>query len=515
VDSQGNVDLDYVDGELDRRLQDCLPKNYELPTVIPLLLWRNCFYLGSTAPDSPEVQTLIQKASTEIQLIPISSKSYQDWDLRRKLDPDRLDPDKYLKIFQDCLENEQDIRTITANSLLNNTDPTEQLNIIITGALYHRVSDIHLEPNPAGLRIRYRIDGILRDIVKPGSGVHRKLISALKVISDMDISENRRPQDGKTSMEYRLGTDKVKKVDMRISTFRGVHGEKAVIRILERENQFSKIDELGFTKPTLDIYKKWLHQPQGMIIITGPTGSGKTSTLYASLQQVITEAKNVVTIEDPVEYVLPGITQGQVNEKAGVTFAAGLRAILRQDPDIVMVGEIRDEETAETAIRAALTGHLVFTTLHTNDAISVIPRLKGLSSDPSLLSDALLGIVAQRLVRKLCPHCAQPYQPTDEDFQYLNLDPTYRFAQEWKQEKGCAKCSDLGFKGREALVELINVDSTVRQLIRDDKITDLKGHLKNHSSFSSFQAAAICKVFTGATSIAEIKRILSFSLMEN
>ena len=240
--------------------------------------------------------------------------------------------------------------------------------------------------------MRYRIDGVLRNITTLPLEVSRRVVVALKVMASMDIADSRRPQDGRIGEQYALNEEAALDMDMRVSTLPCVGGEKAVVRLLPRENPFSTIEKLGFEPGTLTTYKTWLEQPQGMIIFTGPTGSGKTSTLYTSLQEIATEDVNVVTVEDPVEYVLPRITQTQVNEAAGMTFSAGLRAILRQDPDIIMVGEVRDHATAETAVRAALTGHLVFTTLHTNDAVGAIPRIKDIGPDVGLISDTLLGV---------------------------------------------------------------------------------------------------------------------------
>jgi type II secretory ATPase GspE/PulE/Tfp pilus assembly ATPase PilB-like protein len=299
---------------------------------------------------------------------------------------------------------------------------------------------------------------------------------------------------------------------MRVSTLPCVGGEKAVIRLLPQRNPFSQMKDLGFSQKALSTYKNWLRQPQGMIIFTGPTGSGKTSTLYTSLQEIATEHVNVITVEDPVEYVLPRITQTQVHEAAGMTFAAGLRAILRQDPDLIMVGEIRDSETAETAIRAALTGHLVLTTMHTNDAVSAIPRLKDIGPDPGLISDALLGVVAQRLVRKICPHCSEPYRPTEDDLKALNLTLAEAKPKAWRRGKGCSRCFDSGYLGREAIIELLNVDDTVRQIIYEGTSTQLN-HCLNENNFDSFRVAAIEKVLTGVTTLPEILRVLPHSAL--
>jgi type II secretory ATPase GspE/PulE/Tfp pilus assembly ATPase PilB-like protein len=385
-----------------------------------------------------------------------------------------------------------------------------QIKAILASAVRNRVSDIHLEPTTEGLRVRYRIDGILRDVTRLPLEVSRRTIVALKVMADMDISESRRPQDARISEQYASATNTNLDLDLRVSTLPCIGGEKAVIRLLPRQNPFSTMDDLGFTAKALALYKSWLQQPQGMIIFTGPTGSGKTSTLYTSLQAIATEHVNVVTVEDPVEYILPSITQTQVNEVAGMTFAAGLRAILRQDPDIIMVGEIRDSETAETAVRAALTGHLVLTTLHTNDAIGAIPRLRDVGPDPGLISDALLGVVAQRLVRRICPHCAEPYTPTESDLQILGLSLAEANPQAWRHGRGCSHCFHSGYSGREAIIELLHVDATMRQIIYEGSLSELTAYL-NETGFDSFRKAAIAKVTTGTTTIAEIRRVLPAS----
>ena len=389
-----------------------------------------------------------------------------------------------------------------------------QIKAILANAVRNRVSDIHLEPSTEGLRVRYRIDGILRNVTTLPLEVSRRTIVALKVMADMDISESRRPQDARISEQYTSESAANLDLDLRVSTLPCMGGEKAVIRLLPRQNPFTQMDALGFTEKALSLYKSWLQQPQGMIIFTGPTGSGKTSTLYTSLQAIATEHVNVVTVEDPVEYILPSITQTQVNEVAGMTFAAGLRAILRQDPDIIMVGEIRDGETAETAVRAALTGHLVLTTLHTNDAVGAIPRLRDIGPDPGLISDALLGVVAQRLVRRICPHCAEPYTPTESDLSILGLSLKAAKPHAWRHGRGCSHCYQSGYVGREAIIELLHIDATIRQLIYDGSLSALVAYL-NQSEFDSFRKAAIAKVTSGITTIAEIRRVLPASKLAN
>ncbi|MBW4664155.1 MAG: GspE/PulE family protein [Chroococcus sp. CMT-3BRIN-NPC107] len=516
VDDQGVVNLELLDPEVSQRFLREFPDRKTLPAVIPLLLWRNCYFLGSSVPLTPEaIKKLSQQTLTDIKFVPIQHKSYRSWvQSHNQVDNNRLHSAPLVNPLTGEIEKEhiqeEDISESTEFSLSKAADQISRIKAIISSALRSRASDIHLEPMPNGLRVRYRIDGILRNITTLPLEVSRKAIIALKVMSDMDISESRRPQDARIGDKYMSEQNGEQGLDMRVSTLPCIGGEKAVIRLLPRENNFSSIEELGFSDRTLATYKHWLQQPQGMIIFTGPTGSGKTSTLYTSLQRLAKEHVNLVTVENPVEYVLPGITQTQVHEPAGMTFAAGLRAILRQDPDIIMIGEIRDRETAETAVRAALTGHLVLTTLHTNDAISAIPRLKDLCPDAGFISDALLGVVAQRLVRKVCPHCTEKYAPTEADLKVLGLDMEQEKSDNWRHGKGCQKCFSSGYLGREALVELLNVDENVRRIIYEGTMTQLQ-HYVNEVNFDSFRLAAIKKVTTGVTTVQEILRVLPHS----
>lgn len=510
VNEQGMVNLYLLDRDVSYRFLREFPDPRILPPVIPLLLWRNCYYLASPAAVSAEqIRQLSDRTFTEIKIVPISEKGYRAWFHTQNLDHSRISANPLVNPLTGEVEAEN-IGEVTELYLSKAADQISRIKTIISGALRNRASDIHLEPTLEGLRVRYRIDGILRDITTLPPEISRRCIVALKVMSDMDIAESRRPQDARIGERYTAGSEGDLGLDMRVSTLPCVGGEKAVIRLLPRENPFTSIEELGFTPRALAIYQHWLRQPQGMVIFTGPTGSGKTSTLYTSLQAIATEHVNVVTVEDPVEYILPRITQTQVHEPAGMTFAAGLRAILRQDPDIIMVGEIRDAETAETAVRAALTGHLVLTTLHTNDAPSAIPRLKDIGPDPGLVSDALLGIVAQRLVRKICPHCAEPYTPTEKDLKVLQLDPKRVSSQTWRRGRGCSKCFESGYLGREAIIELLNVDDAIRHIIYDGSTAQLQRHLQE-AEFDSFRVAAIAKVTSGITTVDEVLRVLPYS----
>ncbi|MBE9182571.1 type II/IV secretion system protein [Oculatella sp. LEGE 06141] len=510
VNEQGVVNLHWLDRDVSYRFLREFPEPNTLPPVIPLLLWRNCYYLGSPVNLSVEdIRRLSDRTFTDIKIVAIADKSYRAWFHTRNLDHSRIDANPLV----DPLTGEtatENITEVTELYLSKAADQISRIKTIISGALRNRASDIHLEPTTEGLRVRYRIDGILRDVATLPVEISRRAIVALKVMCNMDIAESRRPQDARIGERYSSGQESELGLDMRVSTLPCMHGEKAVIRLLPRQNPFASIEELGFTAKTLATYTHWLQQPQGMVIFTGPTGSGKTSTLYTSLQAVATEHVNVVTVEDPVEYILPRITQTQVHEPAAMTFAAGLRAILRQDPDIIMVGEIRDGETAETAVRAALTGHLVFTTLHTNDAPSAIPRLKDIGPDPGLISDALLGIVAQRLVRRVCHHCAEPHCPTDTELKALQLNRDDATPDAWRKGQGCAKCFNSGYLGREAIIELLHVDGVVRQIIYEGTMTQLHGYLRE-IQFDSFRVAAIEKVTTGITTVEEVLRVLPHS----
>jgi len=509
---QGELDLDQLDPEVDRRFLQKFTDTQSLPPLVPLLLWRNCYYLGSPTPLTPAIaEQLRDTTQADIKILEITEKSYRRWYRSRNLDLNSINAGPLLDPITGKQEQE-DISETTELFLSKAGDQIERIKTIIASALRNRSSDIHLEPTPDGLRVRYRIDGVLRDITMLPADSGRRVVVALKVMADMDISDSRRPHDGRISEKYASDAGVDMGMDMRVSTLPCVGGEKAVVRLLPRKNPFSTIEKLGFSPTILPTYRTWLQQPQGIIIFTGPTGSGKTSTLYTSLQAIAQEHVNVVTVEDPVEYVLPRITQTQVNEAAGMTFAAGMRAILRQDPDIIMVGEIRDPETAETAVRAALTGHLVFTTLHTNDAIGAIPRLKDIGPDPGLVSDALLGVVAQRLVRRVCPHCAEPHVPSPEALEQLGLNASKIDLSQCLKGRGCAQCFGAGYLGREAVVEMVEIDDTIREIIHEGNTGDLRSYLED-IDFMSFRKAAVEKILTGVTTFEEVSRVLPYSAL--
>jgi len=316
------------------------------------------------------------------------------------------------------------------------------LNALLTQAARDGASDIHIEPFERHSSVRFRVDGTLREVVQPNRALHAALISRLKIMAELDISEKRLPQDGRISL--RIGT---RAVDVRVSTLPSAHGERAVLRLLDKSESRLSLESVGMQGDVLERFKHLLTQPHGIILVTGPTGSGKTTTLYAGLQRLDATSLNIMTVEDPIEYELPGVGQTQVNAKIDLDFAKALRAILRQDPDVIMIGEIRDFETAQIAIQASLTGHLVLATLHTNDAPSAVTRLTDMGVEPFLLSSSLLGVLAQRLVRKLCLHCRLQ-------------EPGGR----WRPV-GCAHCNQSGYKGRTGIYELMVADDKIRALI--------------------------------------------------
>ncbi len=516
LDPDGTLHLAQLDGEL---VTNCFRRLRELPNlppIVPLLLWQNCYYLGSPVPvDAPTLALLAEWLDAQVQVVEISQTSYRNWFRLKNLDMTRMAIGDQANPLTGEMEQE-DITQTTELYLAQTDNQIERIKAIIASALRNRASDIHLEPTIEGLKVRYRIDGIMRHITTLPPEMSRKVIVSLKVMCEMDIADSRRPHDGRVSERYIAADEQEEGLDLRVSTLPCVSGvkgepaEKAVLRLLRQKNTFNTIHDLGFSPTIWPTYASWLEQPQGMVILTGPTGSGKTSTLYTSLQSISTDAVNIITVEDPVEYVLPGITQTQVNELAGMTFAAGLRSILRQDPDIVMLGEIRDHETAETAVRAALTGHLVLTTLHTNDAVGVIPRLKDIGPDPGLISDALLGVVAQRLLRRVCPHCCEAHQPKPAELELLGITEAQAKLGNWKHGKGCNRCFGTGYLGREAVMEVLTVDDNMREAIYQGTIMQVRNSA-HEDNFFSFRDAAIEKVLLGLTTVEEVKRVLPYS----
>ena len=359
----------------------------------------------------------------------------------------------------EVLEEDEEDSSMTDLSEVNGESPVVNLiNMIILKAIREGASDIHIEPDKKATRLRYRLDGVLRDLPNPPAGMHPSIVSRIKVIGRMDIAEKRLPQEGRV----RIGADG-REIDLRVSSMPTLLGEKLVMRILDKGNLKTQLDDLGFRAETLQTFLRILRQPYGLVLVTGPTGSGKTTTLYSALQLIRSPELNILTVEDPVEYQLDLINQIQVQEAIGMTFARALRSILRQDPDVIMVGEIRDEETARVAIQASLTGHLVLATLHTNDAPGAVARLVDMGVEPYLLSSAINGVLAQRLARCICKNCWTPYVPDDVFLDEAGLGDLK--GQTFVRGEGCSKCHNSGHKGRVGIYEVMEATSSIRRLV--------------------------------------------------
>lgn len=433
-------------------------------------------------------------------------------DIRAAIDdnyPDEFDLDLFATMVPseevEVLTEERDENEYDVDELIRQSEiaPIVRLtNAILADAIKLQASDIHIEPQEKEVTVRYRIDGMMKNIFKVGLPALAPLVSRIKIIGDMDIAMKRRPQDGRTKLK--VGNNQY---DMRISTLPTIFGEKVVIRVLDQSKAFIDLQELGFGPDDLKALASILARPQGIVLVTGPTGSGKSTTLYASLNRLKSEVINIVTVEDPVEYQLPGISQVQVNERAGITFATGLRSILRQDPNVVMVGEIRDAETAKIAFQAANTGHLVLTTLHTNDASAAVTRLVDLGVDPYVIASSLLCVLAQRLVRQNCPHCVVVEKVNKTLLTRLGISGDNKTLEKIKKGQGCEACQFSGYLGRLGIYEMLMVDNDLRKLIvqgasdteiaedaRERGIKDLFGDCRD-------------KLFQGVTSVDELMRV--------
>lgn len=384
---------------------------------------------------------------------------------------------------------------------INKAPVVRLVNTIIVQAAQSRASDIHIEPAEEYLRIRFRIDGDLQEVMKPAKQTHGAIVTRIKIMAKLDIAERRIPQDGRIEINVK-GRD----LDLRVSTIPTIHGEKVVIRLQDRTTFLKPIDQLGLSDENQQKFNEIIKARNGIILVTGPTGSGKSTSLYAMLNELNEDKRNVVTVEDPVEYRMEGISQSQVNPKAGFSFPEGLRSMLRQDPDVIMVGEIRDTETAEIAVRAAITGHVVLSTLHTNNAIATINRLVDMGIKPYLVSSSIVAIVSQLLVKKICTSCKVPYLPSQNELEMAglkNLDLNVEFF----RGTGCPLCKQTGYKGRTPIFEILQFDSDIRQMITDGKSSnDIKRFLSSRG-IRNLQDSCLELVLKGETTVDELMRI--------
>ncbi len=400
-----------------------------------------------------------------------------------------------IQVIQAAAEDVADLEKLGSESPI-----IRFVNYMIHDAVKQGASDIHIEPKEKALKIRLRIDGVLFEVMSPPHSMHAAIISRLKIMANLDISERRLPQDGRIRA---MISDR--KIDLRMSTLPCVHGEKCVIRILDNKSIQVNLEELGFNPEILAVWKKQIDEPHGIILVTGPTGSGKTTTLYASLRQMDAQRMNISTVEDPIEYNLPSVNQTQVHERIGMTFSAALRSLLRQDPDVVMLGEIRDAETARTAIQAALTGHLVLSTLHTNDAPSSITRLINIGVEPYLIASAVNGVLAQRLVRRICKNCREEYVISEETRAYL-ADQGFEATKAWRG-KGCDRCRRTGYSGRQGIYEMLTMDDTLRDLVTQNPDVTAFRRMCRERGLVTLRQDGFAKVLTGLTTVDEVLRV--------
>ncbi|MED1602925.1 GspE/PulE family protein [Alkalihalophilus marmarensis] len=482
---------------IDTSLMKMVPKEFAMRNqLIPLKKEGNMMYVAMVDPmDYYAIDDLRMSTGFQIEAA-IATKDEVEQAIER-----------HYQLDDAFLQAELDEKDLEALANANPADADEEdapviklVNQILQAGLVQKASDIHIDPMEKKIVIRYRVDGVLKTERVYPKRIQNSLVARLKIMANLNITEVRLPQDGRIKTSIQMTP-----IDLRISTLPTVYGEKVVIRILDLGSTLNKLSQLGFNKINHQRFLKMIEQPSGLILITGPTGSGKSSTLYAALNHVHSEQVNIITIEDPVEYQIEGINQVQVNAQVGLTFAAGLRSVLRQDPNIVMVGEIRDTETAEIAIRASLTGHLVLSTLHTNSAIATIPRLIDMGIEPYLVVSSLSGIVAQRLVRKICPLCAEEFEPTEMErnlFEKRGIKPS-----KVKRGSGCPSCNATGYKGRLAIQEVLMVTDDIRQMMMNNKSMSTIRDYAMKQGMIFLIDDGLLKVKQGLTTIEEVLRV--------
>ncbi|HUV60338.1 MAG TPA: ATPase, T2SS/T4P/T4SS family [Desulfatiglandales bacterium] len=497
--------IDLIDYSIKNDVMDCIPEEVCQKFIcIPLSMKNNILDVAMADPLDLHIMKDLQFI-TGYNIQPAISTRSQIMDkLQRYYHPERtikdvanefIEDGSLMEFFPDeekKIEEEADFESFKDSPFIKMVD------LIIRNAIKSGSSDVHIEAQENHVRVRNRIDGVLKDSIKLPKWTQPIIISRIKVLAGLNIAERRLPQDGRIKVKARNVS-----VDLRVSTLPTYYGEKAVIRILNKEEAFLSLDQLGFSQKNLTIIANFIRRPQGMVLITGPTGSGKTSTLYACMREMKSEEVNIISVEDPVEYELNGVNQVQINEKVGLSFPFILRSILRQDPNVIMIGEIRDEETAEIAVQASMTGHLVISTLHTNDAPAAVTRLIDIGIPPYLIASSLVGIAAQRLVRTICPDCKEEYVPNQDSLARLNLDQNdlpfkfYRGA-------GCLNCNNTGFKGRTVIEEIMIVGQKLRELIQSSATADTLREAAMAMGMTTLGISGMKKIERGVTTIEEV-----------
>ena len=470
---------------------------------------RSLAIVVSDPTDLPMIDELAVLLATPIKVI-VGPKSAIESILKKSESSQRVLEEATESFqFQLLKEDEHGEETLTVERLTSDISPVIKLvDSTIYTAIQRRASDIHIETQDDAVHVKYRIDGVLQPAMRPiAKQFHSSIISRIKVMAELDIAEKRVPQDGRIKLRMRGKT-----IDFRVSIMPSVHGEDAVIRILDKESiseQFTelRLDILGFPEAELKRFRKYIAEPYGMVLVTGPTGSGKTTTLYAALSEIKSVEDKIITIEDPVEYQLKGITQIPINEKKGLTFARGLRSILRHDPDKVMVGEIRDNDTAQIAINSALTGHLVFTTVHANNVLDVVGRFLNMGVEPYQFVSALNCVLAQRLVRVICTHCKRPVRIPRAVLEESGLDPLLERTHVFYEGVGCIECNGTGYKGRSAICELLDLTDRIREMILEKRATSEIKKVAREEGMRFLRECAVDRVLAGITTLREINKV--------
>jgi len=470
--------------------------------VLPMFKVHGTLTVAMSEPQSlPKIDRLRQLTGCKIR--PVLASSANILEFIKKRSGGSADVDSFLASLADSdvsvIESESvdDGPTTDLENMVEGSPIVNLVNMALLTAIKDNASDIHIEPEKKETRMRYRIDGLLRDLMRPPPGLHGAIVSRVKVIGKMDIAEKRLPQEGRVRI-----TAEGREIDLRVSSMPTLLGEKLVIRILDKARLSARMEDLGFRPQTLAAFHRMLKQPHGLVLVTGPTGSGKTTTLYSALDLLRSPERNIVTVEDPVEYQLDLINQIQVQESIGLTFARALRSILRQDPDVIMVGEVRDQETARVAVQAALTGHLVLATLHTNDAAGAVARMLDMGIEPYLLSSALNGALAQRLARTVCPSCVTKYYPAENVLRDADLlDDSNRT---FYKGIGCDQCHNSGFRGRTGVYEVMEVGADLRQLIHRAAPTHVIRQKLREQNVLTLRQEGVLTALAGRTSLEEV-----------
>ena len=498
-----------IDAELFRTIPADLMFRYNF---VPLELQNNVLAIAAADPGQVQMSDELPLLLGKKLLIRVAT-ARQIGDILKRTEQSQRVLEQATEAFtlQTSKDEEESEETISGDRLTRDSTASPVVRLvetIIFTALERRASDIHIEARDSEVAVKYRIDGVLQHAMQPiAKEWHSTVLSRIKVLSDLDIAERRVPQDGRFRVKY-----KGRFIDLRVSIMPASHGEDAVLRVLDKETLSEKfssltLDVVGFSEEETRRFRRYIREPYGMVLVTGPTGSGKTTTLYAAINEIKTDEDKIVTIEDPVEYQLRGITQIPVNEKKGLTFARGLRSILRHDPDKIMVGEIRDQETAQIAIQSALTGHLVFTTVHANNVTDVIGRFINMGVEPYNFVSALNCIMAQRLVRVICTNCKKPKKYSVEELKEAGLDPVVWANVTFAEGAGCLECSGTGYHGRTAICELLDLTDRIREMIVDRRPTSEIKRIAREEGMITLRESGLAKIRAGITSMKEINKV--------